>query len=102
MDVVVGQNTSIVELLSGENETLLVWRDGFFVLNLTLQVLNSVSRLHVESDDFLCQSFQIFLVSNKFMRNCFKTILTKINAEEAFIMVIVNISTRFVDYQSSF
>ncbi|CAL6052840.1 Conserved_hypothetical protein [Hexamita inflata] len=57
MDVVVGENTSIVELLSGENETLLVWLDGFFVLNLTLQVLYGVSRLHVESDYFLCQGF---------------------------------------------
>ena len=50
LDIVVGQSTSILKLLSGENETLLVGRDTFLVLDLGLDVVNGVGRLDLESD----------------------------------------------------
>jgi len=42
LDVVVLESSAVLELLSGEDETLLVWRDALLVLNLSLDVLNSV------------------------------------------------------------
>ena len=48
MDVVVREGSAILKLLSGEDKSLLIWRDTFLVLNLGLDVLNRVGRLHLE------------------------------------------------------
>ena len=50
MDVVVGKSSSILELLSSEDKSLLIWRDTFLVLNLSLDVFNGVSWLNIEGD----------------------------------------------------
>merc|ERR1712188_157373 len=50
LDVVVLEGTSVFELLAGEDESLLVWGDSFFVLDLGLHVLNGVGLLHIEGD----------------------------------------------------
>jgi hypothetical protein len=50
LDVVVGQRTTVLELLAGENETLLVWGDTFLILNLLLDVIDGVGRLDLKSD----------------------------------------------------
>ena len=50
LDVVVTQSAAILELFPGENETLLVWRDAFLVLNLSLHVFDSVAGLNFEGD----------------------------------------------------
>jgi len=42
LDVVVGQGTAVFELLSGKDQTLLVWRNALLVLDLALDVVNSV------------------------------------------------------------
>ncbi len=42
MDVIVGEGSSVFELLSSEDESLLIGRDTFFVLDLGLDVLNGV------------------------------------------------------------
>merc|ERR1712070_468100 len=39
LDVVVLEGTAVFELLSGEDESLLVWGDSFLVLDLGLDVL---------------------------------------------------------------
>ena len=44
------EGSAIFELLSGKNESLLVWWDAFFVLDLGLDVLNGLSWLHVQGD----------------------------------------------------
>jgi len=36
LDVVVSKSASVLELLSGKDEALLIWRDAFFVLDLSL------------------------------------------------------------------
>ena len=50
LDVVVRQSTAIFQLLSGKDKTLLVRWDSFFVLDLSLDVLNGIRRLNLKSD----------------------------------------------------
>ena len=42
LDVVIGQGTTILELLASENQALLVRRNAFLILNLTLDIVDSV------------------------------------------------------------
>jgi len=50
LDVVVGEGSAILKLLSSEDETLLVRGDPFLVLDLGLYIVDSVGRLDLESD----------------------------------------------------
>jgi len=50
LNVVIRQCSAVFELLSCEDETLLLWRDSFFVLNLCLHVLNGIICFYVKSD----------------------------------------------------
>jgi len=57
LDVVVGESSSILELLAGENETLLIWGNSLLVLDFSLHVLNRVAGLHFKGDGFSGESF---------------------------------------------
>merc|ERR1712168_626108 len=57
LDVIIGECTAIFELLSGENETLLIWWDTFFILNLGFDVFDGVRGLDFKSDSFSGQCF---------------------------------------------
>merc|ERR1711962_1250183 len=50
LDVVVRESPSIFELFTSKDQPLLIWRDALFVLDLGLDVLDSVRRLNLESD----------------------------------------------------
>ena len=50
LDVVIRQSTTIFELLTSEDEALLVWWDAFLVLDLGLDVLDGVSCLDIKGD----------------------------------------------------
>jgi hypothetical protein len=50
LDVVVGQDAAVVQLLAGEDEALLVRRDALLVLDLGLDVLDRVRALHLQGD----------------------------------------------------
>jgi len=50
LDVVVRKSATILELLAGEDETLLIWRDALLVLDLGLDVLDGVRGLDLERD----------------------------------------------------
>ena len=50
LDVVVGEGSAVLELLSSEDESLLVWWNTLLVLDLGLDILNGVSWLDVEGD----------------------------------------------------
>merc|ERR1711878_236161 len=52
LDVIVGEGTSILELLTGEDKSLLVGWDTFLVLDLSLDVLDGVGWLDLKSDCF--------------------------------------------------
>merc|ERR1712176_73537 len=56
LDVVVGEGSAVLKLLSGEDESLLVWRNTFFVLDLGLDVLDGVCGLDIKSDGLTSQS----------------------------------------------
>jgi hypothetical protein len=50
LNVVVAQGAAILELLASEDETLLIGRDAFLVLDLLLDSLDGVRALHFQSD----------------------------------------------------
>merc|ERR1719267_58898 len=50
LNVVVAEGSSILELLSSEDESLLIWRDTLLVLDLGLNVLDGVGWLDIKGD----------------------------------------------------
>jgi hypothetical protein len=50
LNVVVGEGTTILELLAGEDQALLVRRDALLVLNLGLDIVDGVAGLHLKGD----------------------------------------------------
>jgi len=50
LDVIVLEGATIFELLSSEDESLLIWGDAFFVLNLGLNGFDAVGLLNFKSD----------------------------------------------------
>jgi hypothetical protein len=56
LDVVVAESATVLELLAGEDETLLIWGNSFLVLDLGLDVLNGVGWLNFQSDGLASQS----------------------------------------------
>ena len=50
LNVVVRQSATVFQLLSGEDQTLLVRRDALLVLDLRLDVVDGIARLHLEGD----------------------------------------------------
>ena len=55
LDVVVGEGSTVLELLTSEDESLLIRRDTLLVLDLGLDVLNGVSGLNIQGDGFTCK-----------------------------------------------
>ena len=56
LDVVVGESAAILELLAGEDESLLIGRDAFLILDLGLHVLDGVTWLNLEGDGLSSES----------------------------------------------
>ena len=52
LDVVVAEGAAIFKLLASEDQTLLIGRDALLVLDLSLDIIDSVRRLDLESDSF--------------------------------------------------
>ena len=50
LNIVIAQSPSIFELLSSKDQSLLVWRDPFFVLDFAFDVVDRVARFNLESD----------------------------------------------------
>ena len=50
LNVVVGQGATILKLLAGEDQALLVWGNALLVLDLALDIVDSVRRLNLEGD----------------------------------------------------
>eukprot|EP00197_Chlamydomonas_leiostraca_P002840 CAMPEP_0202857520 /NCGR_PEP_ID=MMETSP1391-20130828/425_1 /ASSEMBLY_ACC=CAM_ASM_000867 /TAXON_ID=1034604 /ORGANISM="Chlamydomonas leiostraca, Strain SAG 11-49" /LENGTH=191 /DNA_ID=CAMNT_0049536329 /DNA_START=188 /DNA_END=764 /DNA_ORIENTATION=+ len=50
LDVVVSQGAAVLQLLAGEDQTLLVRRNALLVLDLLLHILDGVGGLHLEGD----------------------------------------------------
>jgi len=56
LDVVISKSSSVLKLLSGENESLLVRGDSFLILNLLLDGINGVVGFDFQSDRLSGQS----------------------------------------------
>merc|ERR1712142_1106357 len=56
LDVVVRQSSSIFQLFSSKDQSLLIWRNTFLVLDLCFDILNSITRFHLQGDGLTSQS----------------------------------------------
>jgi len=56
LDVVVTESSAILKLLASEDESLLVGRDTFFILDLSLDIVNGVTGLNIQGDGLASQS----------------------------------------------
>ena len=61
LDVVVGESSSILELLSSEDKSLLIWWNTFLILNFGFHVLDGVGWLHIESTCLTGQGLDKYL-----------------------------------------
>lgn len=50
LDVVVGEGTAVLQLLTSEDQTLLVRGNALLILNLALNVVDGVTRLDLKGD----------------------------------------------------
>jgi len=50
LDVIIGEGPAVLELLSSENEALLVGGNSFFVLDFGLDVIDGVGRLDLKGN----------------------------------------------------
>merc|ERR1711933_669308 len=69
LDVVVGEGSSVFQLLSSEDQSLLIWRNSLLVLDLSLDVLNAIGGLDLESDGLAGQSLDEDLHSSSESEN---------------------------------
>ena len=56
LDVVVGESSPVLELLSGEDQTLLIRRDPLLILDLGLHILDGVAGLDIQGNGLTRQS----------------------------------------------
>ncbi|KOM45705.1 hypothetical protein LR48_Vigan06g101100 [Vigna angularis] len=61
LDVVVRESAAVLELLSCEDETLLIRWDALLVLDLSLDIVNGVRRLHLKGDGLPRKGFHEYL-----------------------------------------
>merc|ERR1712121_210038 len=55
LDVVVRKSASILKLLSGKDQPLLIWGNAFLVLDLSLDIFNGVRWLNLKGDGLASQ-----------------------------------------------
>ena len=61
LNVVIGQGTAILQLLSSKDKTLLIWRDAFFFLDFLFDSLYAVAWVDLECYGFSGQRFDEYL-----------------------------------------
>ena len=57
LDVVIREGSSVFELFTGKDESLLIWWDSFFILNFSFDILNWIWGFDIEGDGFTSKSF---------------------------------------------
>merc|ERR1711957_238866 len=73
LDVVVAQGTSVFQLLSSKDRSLLVWRNSFLILNLGLDIINGIGWLNIQSDSLSSECFYKDLHSSSETKNQMKS-----------------------------
>jgi len=56
LNIVVAKSSAVFKLLTSEDESLLVWRNTFLVLNLGLNIFDSICWLDIKGDGFTSES----------------------------------------------
>ena len=57
LDVVVGEGSAVFELFTSEDESLLIWRNTFLILDLSFDILNGVCWFNIKGDGLACEGF---------------------------------------------
>jgi len=57
LDVVIRQSPSIFKLFSSKNQTLLIWRNTFLVLDLRLDIFNGVRGFNLQGNGLSGEGF---------------------------------------------
>jgi len=57
LDVVIAQRPSIFQLFTGEDETLLIWGDSFFILDLGFHIVDRVAWFYLKGDGLTGKGF---------------------------------------------
>ena len=91
LDVVVAKSATILELLASEDQPLLVWGDSLLVLDLGLNILDGIRRLHLEGDGLAGQSLDEDLHSSTEAENKMKggLLLDVVVAESATVLELL-------------
>lgn len=55
LDVVIAECATIFELLSSKDKSLLIGWNAFFILDLCLNIVNSICRFNIKSDGLASQ-----------------------------------------------
>merc|ERR1711942_250335 len=80
LDVVVGESTSIFQLFSSEDQSLLVWGNSFLVLDLCFYIFNGVRWFNLQSNGLAGEGLD---------KNLHSTSETKNKMESAFLLDVV-------------
>eukprot|EP00612_Vaucheria_litorea_P008573 CAMPEP_0171476768 /NCGR_PEP_ID=MMETSP0946-20130122/3786_1 /TAXON_ID=109269 /ORGANISM="Vaucheria litorea, Strain CCMP2940" /LENGTH=85 /DNA_ID=CAMNT_0012007091 /DNA_START=105 /DNA_END=359 /DNA_ORIENTATION=- len=72
LNVVVTQSPAILQLLPGKNQTLLIRRNPFLILDLLLDIVDSVGGFDIESDGLSGQCFDEDLHASSQTKNKMK------------------------------
>ena len=76
LDIVVGESAAIFKLLSGKDQTLLVGGNTLLVLDLGLDIVDGVGRLHLEGDGLARQGLHEAVARERFfVSRCCSNIL---------------------------
>jgi hypothetical protein len=62
LNIIVTQRTTVLQLLAGKNETLLIRRNALLVLNLGLDVFNGIRGLDIERNGLSRESLDENLI----------------------------------------
>merc|ERR1712223_2134979 len=52
LDVIIGQSPTVLQLLASKDQPLLIRGDSFLILNLSLDILNTVAGFNLQGDGF--------------------------------------------------
>jgi len=80
LDVIIGEGTSIFELFSSKDKTLLIWRNSFLILDLSFDIFNGIGRLNLEGDGLTSESLD---------KDLHTTTKTKYEMKSAFLLDVV-------------
>ena len=68
LDVVVGKSASVLKLLAGEDQALLVRRDAFLVLDLGLDIVDGIAGLNLKGDGLAGHWYQKSVTADRRMQ----------------------------------